>query len=104
MAPARNGVKIHVEGIQMRISAIWIALLLVLFASPANGQAPGWPMITSVEPQSAKPGELVAAQGSNLGSECVAALYLTDGTIDTKVEILEQTATTVKFKIPTQTK
>lgn len=87
------------EGIQMRISMIWIALLL-LCAVPARGQNGGFPMMSSVEPAAVKGGDLATARGVRLGTDAVAALFLTDGAIDVKVEIVEQTATTLKFRIP----
>lgn len=83
----------------MRISLVWIALLLI-FATPTTGQNNGFPFVNSVEPQTAKAGDTVMARGARLGAETVAALYLTDGTTDLKVEIVEQTATSLKFKIP----
>jgi hypothetical protein len=82
-----------------------MALLVLTLASPARGQVGcGLPMMNSVEPSSGHPGELITAHGSNLGSDCVAVLYLTDGKSDTKVEMVEQTATVVKFKIPAEMK
>lgn len=85
----------------MRIS-LYVAILIALFAMPIRGWAAGdMPLISSVEPQSARPGDSVTAQGSSLGPESVSALYLTDGTNDTKVEILAQTSTSLKFRVPT---
>jgi hypothetical protein len=88
-----------VEDIQMKISMIWIALLL-LFAAPTRGQTGSLPMMSSVDPLSGRPGDVMTARGDHLGADTVAALYLTDGTIDIKVEIVEQTTTLLKFKIP----
>jgi len=34
----------------------------------------------------------------------VAGLYLTDGKVDIKVPIIEQTATSIKFRIPSEAK
>ncbi len=83
----------------MRISVLWITLLLIC-AVPAWGQSNSLPIMSSVEPASGRPGDIMVARGANLGPENVTALYLTDGTIDIKVEMIEQTAVTVKFKIP----
>ena len=89
----------------MRISVIWIALLFVLFAAPTLGQGTAsLAIISSVEPQSARPGDLISAYGSNLSRDSVAAVYLTDGKTDTKMEIVEQTDTLVKIRIPLGTK
>jgi hypothetical protein len=88
----------------MRISAISI-LLLVAIALPASlpSQA-GMPLMRSVEPASGKAGDVVVVEGENLGQENVAAVYLTDGQADIKVQIIEQTATSIKFRIPPETK
>ena len=43
---------------------------------------------------------MITARGSNLGRDRVAAIYLTDGTNDTKAVLVEQSATEMKFKIP----
>lgn len=83
----------------MRISLGWLALLLFL-TSTAGGQNTGFPFVSSVEPQTAKIGDTVTARGTRLGSDAVTALYLTDGTVDIKVEVLDQNDTTLKFKIP----
>jgi hypothetical protein len=88
----------------MRISAISIPLLFAL-AQPA-GLSPqaGMPMMRSVEPTSGKIGDVLVIQGENLGQESVAGLYLTDGKIDIKAPIIEQTATSIKFRIPSEAK
>src|SRR5688572_12561330 len=80
----------------MRIS-FFVALLaaaLVVFA-----QQP-MPRMTSVEPPSGKSGAVVTVAGENLEKNQVAKVFLTDGKNDTLVEITEQSATALKFKIP----
>ncbi len=77
--------------------------LLVVFAGGAQNQT-SLPMITSVEPQSARVGDEVSARGEGLAADNVAGLYLTDGKTDIKVPILEETATTIRFRIPPQAK
>jgi hypothetical protein len=49
---------------------------------------------------SGKAGDIIAVAGENLQKEQVVKVFLTDGKNDTPVEVTEQTATTVKFKIP----
>lgn len=61
-------------------------------------------MISSVEPGAGKAGEVLTVQGSNLDRDSVAGLYLTDGVNDIKVTIVEQNATTIRFKIPAEAK
>ena len=61
-------------------------------------------MMRSVEPASGKAGDALVIEGDNLGQENVAALYLTDGQALIKVPIIEQTATSIKFRIPPEAK
>jgi len=89
----------------MGISTLSIPLLLVVFALPAFSETQAAiPTMTSVEPGSGKVGDVLSIQGANLGPDFIAALYLTDGTTDVKVPILEQTATLVRFRIPPEAK
>lgn len=60
--------------------------------------------MSSVEPASGKVGDVLVAQGTNLDRDTVAALYLTDGTTDIKVAIIEQSATSIQFRIPPEAK
>ena len=85
--------------IQMKLS---FAISMLLAASFAFGQA--MPRLESVEPQSAKSGDVLVVTGENLAKDSVTKLYLTDGTNDTQVEITEQSATSIKFKVPAKVK
>ena len=49
-------------------------------------------------------GDVVKVTGDNLGATNVAALYLTDGTNDTKMAILAQTPASITFKVPPDAK
>jgi len=92
------------EGIEMRISLLSIPLLVAL-ALPANLQSQaGMPWISAVEPASGKVGDVLSIQGVNLGQDSVAALYLTDGNTDLKVLMIEQTSTSIRFRIPPEAK
>jgi IPT/TIG domain len=62
------------------------------------------PQMQKVDPASGRSGDVVAVTGDNLDQDTVAALYLTDGKEDVKVEITEQTTTVIKFKIPANAK
>ena len=88
----------------MRISGISIPLLLSLALQAHPLFQAGMPMMRSIEPPSGKAGDVLVVEGENLGQENVAALYLTDGTTDIKVPMIEQTATFIKFKIPSEAK
>jgi hypothetical protein len=81
----------------MRLS--FIVPLLIAAGFAAFGQE-AMPRMTSVEPSSAKKGDVVAVTGENLDKDAVAKVYLTDGKNDTPVEVTEQSATSIKFKIP----
>jgi hypothetical protein len=60
--------------------------------------------ITGVEPLQAKAGDTVTAKGDGLSKSDVDVFYLTDGKTDWKCEVVEQTATGIKFKVPPEIK
>jgi hypothetical protein len=86
----------------MRIGIILVGILATLMLAPALGAQTC--RITGVEPGSGKIGDVVGAAGESVDKTKVAELYLTDGTNDFKVEIVEQTDTLIKFKIPEKIK
>jgi IPT/TIG domain len=71
-----------------------VAAMLVVYAQQAM------PRMSTVEPGNGKAGDVIAVAGENLQKDQVAKVYLTDGKNDFEVQIVEQTATSVKFKIP----
>ena len=77
----------------------FISALLLAASWACYGQE-GMPRMTSVEPMSGKAGDIIAATGENLQKEQVVKVFLTDGKNDVPVEVTEQNATTIKFKIP----
>jgi hypothetical protein len=81
----------------MRLSAI--APLLVLAAGVLYAQQ-AMPRMTSVEPDTGKAGDVITVSGEHLDKGEVVEVYLTDGKKDTKVQISEQGATSLKIKIP----
>jgi len=88
----------------MRISALSIPLLAALILPPGVHAQADMPAMSSVTPASGRVGDVMVVQGTNLDRDNVAALYLTDGQTDVKVPIIEQTATSIKFKIPPEAK
>ena len=58
------------------------------------------PVLRAVAPESAKPGDVVTTCGDNLDQSRVSEVYISNGQGDLKVEITEQTATAIKFKVP----
>jgi hypothetical protein len=61
-------------------------------------------MMSTVSPESGRIGDVLVVQGTNLGQDLVAAVFLTDSTGDTKVAIIAQTSTSIRFKIPPEAK
>lgn len=80
----------------MRLSLVvpLIAAALAAYAQQAM------PRMTSVEPGSGKAGDVITVAGENLEKSQVSKVFLTDGQADTPVEITEQAATEIKFRIP----
>ena len=81
----------------MKLSfVVWVMVtaLCVVYAQQAM------PRMSTVEPGNGKAGDVITIAGENLQKECVAKVYLTDGKVDTEVQIMEQSATAIKFKIP----
>ena len=62
------------------------------------------PRMTTVEPGNGKVGETLTVSGENLDQSHVADVFLTDGSNDFKVQITEQAAASLKFKIPEKVK
>lgn len=82
---------------QMRLSAVVSSLTMASFA--AYGQQ-ATPRMTSTDTPNGKKGDVIAFSGANLQRAALASVYLTDGEHDFQVEVVEQTSTTVKFRIP----
>ena len=80
----------------MRLS---FALPLFLAAGMA-AFAQAVPRMTTVDPGTGKAGDELVVAGENLEKAQVAKLYLTDEKNDVPLDVTEQTATTIKFKIP----
>lgn len=78
------------------IPAIGLAALF-LFSFTGSAQTA---RITSVDPPTAKVGDVVSASGEGIGSANVDELYLTNAVRDAKVSMIEQTDKLIKFKVP----
>jgi IPT/TIG domain len=92
-----------IEGPDNQMKLSFAAMLLVAASFAAYAQQ-AMPRLASAEPQNGKVGDEITVTGENLAKDSVAKLYLTDGTNDVQVDISEQTATTLKFKIPAKAK
>ncbi len=73
------------------------ALLLMLPCLAGDDLAP---QINSVAPKVVKPGDSVTVEGVALGEDRVEEVYLSDHKFDMKVKVLEQSAKTIKFRVP----
>ena len=80
----------------MRLSIV----VSVLLAASTLALGQGMPRMTTAEPPSGKTGDVIVIAGENLQKDSVAKVYLTDGKNDFEVQITEQAATSIKFKIP----
>jgi hypothetical protein len=83
---------------------IFLAIGIVAFLPTCMSAIDGVPKMTAVVPDTGKAGDVMTVEGEFIGKASVAELYLTDGTTDWKCEILEQTDTTIKVKIPAKAK
>ncbi len=75
---------------------------LLLAASIAVYAQQPMPRMTTVDPANGKVGDLITVAGENLEKDQVAKVFLTDGKNDVVVDITDQSATAIKFKIPTK--
>ncbi|MEX2261287.1 MAG: hypothetical protein WD696_05015 [Bryobacteraceae bacterium] len=75
------------------------AQLLMAFALALQAQQ-SMPRMTTVEPPNGKVGDVLAVAGENLDKVHVTEIYLTDGKKDHKIEMTEQEASSIKFKLP----
>ncbi|MCX6625348.1 MAG: IPT/TIG domain-containing protein [Acidobacteria bacterium] len=87
----------------MRLSVILPVILFVLLIPQALFPE-AMPRMTTVEPGTAKIGDLLNVAGENLGKASVSQLYLTDGKNDLKVAVTEQNDSSIKFKVPATAK
>jgi hypothetical protein len=58
------------------------------------------PRLNTVEPALGKAGDVLTASGENLQKPGVSKLFLTDGKNDVEVQVTDQAATSMKFKLP----
>jgi hypothetical protein len=80
-----------------------VLLIATLFPALAGAQS-DYPHLTAVTPDTGRAGDELTVEGENLGKALVRELFLTDGTTDYKTEIVEQSSTTIRFRIATDTK
>ena len=76
-----------------------------VFALTASDQpARPVPLVNAINPATANAGALLVATGVNLGKDCVAEVYLTQGETTIKAEIKEQASHSITFVVPATVK
>jgi hypothetical protein len=86
----------------MRTGILIIGIFAMLALAPALGAQTC--RLSAVAPDSGKIGDVINVTGEQIDAAKVDELYLTDGKNDFKVQIVEQTDTAIKFKIPAKIK
>lgn len=85
------------------LSSALLLFLLAVPALPADNDPGPMPLMKSLNPMKAKPGEVVTAEGMNLSAKFVAEVVISTGdNVELKVEVTEQTDEILKFRIPAQ--
>jgi hypothetical protein len=84
----------------MKLSSVGVLLVTAVLLPFSVLSQSALPRMTSVEPTEGKAGTVIAVTGENLEKSNVAEIYFTDGKNDLKLQVLEQTATSVKVRVP----
>ena len=82
----------------------WLRLTLLVVTLIPAALPQESPRMKTVEPGNGKVGDELTVSGENLDTKFVKEVYLTDGKNDIKVEVTQQTAETIKLKIPAKAK
>lgn len=88
----------------MRWSCLARILPAALFGAALLLAQAAVPQMKSVEPDTAKTGDMLTVTGENLDKGSVADVFLTDGKNDFKAEISVQEAGSIKLKVPSSAK
>ena len=88
----------------MRVSYFVPALAALLTLPFFLSAQTNFPRMTTVEPMTAKVGEVVTVAGENLDKSNVSEVFLNDDSNDIRVQITDQAATAIKFKVPDNAK
>jgi hypothetical protein len=76
--------------------------LVVLIFGVINRPRPSEPLITAIEPPTGAPGEIMTALGLDIGTSRVAEIYLVSADTRRKVQIVSQSRTAIRFRIPAE--
>lgn len=88
----------------MKKTTVRLRSLLTFAVAAVLLSAQSMPKMATVEPGEGKAGDELTITGENLDKKSVAEVYLTDGKNDVKLPVSQQTATSIKFKIPKEAK
>lgn len=86
-----------------RVFLVVVALLAAIPFAQFAGAALGNSDVTvlqAVTPTEARPGDVVTVMGAALDASHVKEIYLTDGELDYRLEILEQNNVAVRLRVP----
>jgi hypothetical protein len=89
-----------------RINRIFLVLVLTFAAIPLVQLAGGTlrsgdvTVLQAVMPTEARPGDVVTVTGFALDTDHLKEIYLTNGDMDYRVEILEQNNVAVRLRVP----
>ena len=89
------------------IGGLLVASVLLIGADSKESKDQGWkptPLMRTVEPDTAKTGDVLTIAGEYLDKSRVKEIYLTDSKVEFKTEIVEQNANAVKVKVPAKVK
>lgn len=86
----------------MKVAFLFLTLIALL-ALPLALKGDGC-RLQGVDPDTAKIGDTLGARGESIGKTSVDELYLTDGTTDYKMVIVQQDEKVIRFKIPANVK
>jgi hypothetical protein len=90
----------------IRVLVACLACLSIAKALPANGDLPKAPvpLISTVDPGTAKVGATLVANGTSLDKSSVASLYMIQGESTIEVKITSQAEDAIKFVVPDSVK
>jgi hypothetical protein len=91
----------------MRLLNLLVLTIMFLFSARVGASAEikdvnplPTPLMRTASPEAVKAGATVTVAGDYLDKSRVAEVYLTDGEVDVKVDVIEQARTELKFKVP----
>jgi len=84
-----------------RTQVLSFVLICAGIAPTASAQAP---QMTTVEPGKGKVGSVLVVSGVHLDKKQVDEVYLSDHTLDLMVKILDQSESSISFRIPPSVK